>query len=219
MTNLHVVEPDNESLQRAGDSMGSKWEKVRALEAEIITRKKGFLANCQDCTEDAYQRNIGKYETKYVSTYKNYEKERKDLDERLFDPDVLVITSNGTRYEAAIGETSGSSDLALLSIDETGCPYPDAADPEELVNGSQLFTVGSPLGMGHSVSSGVFSGDRTLEVVEYVQTDAPINPGNSGGPLINTLGEVVGVNTMTISNADGLSFAIPYETVEEAFSL
>ena len=69
-----------------------------------------------------------------------------------------------------------------------------------------------PVGLGHSVTSGVFSGHREIEGVALLQTDAPINPGNSGGPLVDETGRVLGINTLKLRDTDGIGFAIPYST-------
>lgn len=85
--------------------------------------------------------------------------------------------------------------------------------------GDKVFTVGSPVGLRNTVTSGVFSGFRKRgdggQV--YLQTDAAINPGNSGGPLIDENGFVHGVNTMIIKDTEGIGFAIPIEKVYEEF--
>jgi S1-C subfamily serine protease len=82
-----------------------------------------------------------------------------------------------------------------------------------------VYTVGHPVGLRHSVTSGIISGFREHAGVRYIQTDAPINPGNSGGPLIDLNGEVVGVNTMILADTEGIGFAIPIEVVLDEFQL
>jgi S1-C subfamily serine protease len=83
--------------------------------------------------------------------------------------------------------------------------------------GARLYTVGSPLGLAYTVTSGIFSGERQLGTQRLLQTDAPINPGNSGGPLLNEAGMVVGINTMGVRGAQGLGFAIPIEAALQEF--
>src|SRR5262249_26234495 len=84
-----------------------------------------------------------------------------------------------------------------------------------------VLAIGSPFGLDHSVTAGIVSGvgrrslDQGEQYVPFIQTDVPINPGNSGGPLLNTRGEVVGINSQIFSNSGGymgVSFAIPIET-------
>ena len=84
-----------------------------------------------------------------------------------------------------------------------------------------MYTIGNPKGLGHTVTSGGFSGYRqwkeTGEI--FLQIDAPINSGNSGGPLIDAEGRVHGVNTMVLNNAQGIGFAIPIKAVFDDFGL
>jgi len=108
------------------------------------------------------------------------------------------------------------TDLAVVKIDVTGLPFLKFADSGSLQQGQIVLAFGSPLGLENSVSMGVVSAvDRQLDTDSpsvFIQTDAAINPGNSGGPLVNTAGEVVGVNTFIFTKSggsEGLGFAIP----------
>jgi S1-C subfamily serine protease len=87
----------------------------------------------------------------------------------------------------------------------------------ELEVGERLFTIGNPVGLAYTVTSGVFSGQRSDGEQRLLQTDAPINPGNSGGPLLEENGQVVGINTLVLRGAQGIGFAIPIETAYEEF--
>ena len=112
-------------------------------------------------------------------------------------------------------------DLALLKIDQKGLPAIAFADYTKLKKGELVLAFGNPEGLENSVSMGVVSAvarqaDPDVPSV-YIQTDAPINPGNSGGPLINTAGELVGINTFILTESggsQGLGFAIPSSVVE-----
>src|SRR5271163_3563716 len=112
-------------------------------------------------------------------------------------------------------------DLALLKIEQKDLPAMAFADYTQLKKGQLVLAFGSPEGLENSVSMGVVSAvarqaDPDVPSV-YIQTDAPINPGNSGGPLINTKGELVGINTFILTESggsQGLGFAIPSSVVE-----
>jgi len=115
-------------------------------------------------------------------------------------------------------------DLALLKVDGVKLPALPMANFRTLRQGELVFALGSPQGLRNSVTHGVISSvarqtDPDSPMV-YIQTDAPINPGNSGGPLINSSGEVVGVNTFILSQsggAEGLGFAIPCGVVHVVY--
>ena len=112
------------------------------------------------------------------------------------------------------------TDLAVIKIDLTGLPFLKFADSSTLKQGQVVLAFGSPLGLENSVSMGVVSAvDRQVDVdspLVFIQTDAAINPGNSGGPLVNTAGEIVGVNTFIFTKSggnEGVGFAIPSNLV------
>ena len=112
------------------------------------------------------------------------------------------------------------TDLAVIKIDLDRLPVLTFADSDTLSQGQIVLAFGSPLGLDNSVSMGVVSAvDRQISVDDpsvYVQTDAAINPGNSGGPLVNTAGQVVGMNTFILTKSggsEGVGFAIPANLV------
>jgi serine protease Do len=108
------------------------------------------------------------------------------------------------------------TDVAVIKIDLTGLPFLRFADSDNLEQGQIVLAFGSPFGFENSVSMGVISSvDRQLNADDpsvYVQTDAAINPGNSGGPLVDTSGQLVGINTFILTKSggnEGVGFAIP----------
>lgn len=135
---------------------------------------------------------------------------------------IRITLLDGTELEASVTGKDPDSDIAILKIYGNGYSVATLGDSQQLQIGQLLIAIGNPLGYQHSVSAGILSGvGRTLrtsggQVIENVlQTDAPLNPGNSGGPLINTSGEVVGINTAIIGGAQGLSFAIDINMAKE----
>jgi S1-C subfamily serine protease len=135
---------------------------------------------------------------------------------------IRVTLLDGSELEATVTGKDVDSDIAILKIYGNGYTVARLGDSQLLQIGQFLIAIGNPLGYQHSVSTGVLSGvGRTLhtsngQAIENVlQTDAPLNPGNSGGPLINTEGEVVGINTAIIGGAQGLSFAIDINMAKE----
>jgi len=128
-----------------------------------------------------------------------------------------VQLTNGRQLAARLVGTDKDTDIAVLAVDADGLAHapldPDAnADVGEIV-----LAMGNPMGLGHTVTSGIVSGlgrsDLNIAFYEdFIQTDAAINPGNSGGPLINLRGEVIGINTavgLASNGDDGIAFAIP----------
>jgi HtrA serine peptidase 2 len=138
---------------------------------------------------------------------------------------ITVTLQDGRIYEATVAAHDWISDLAVLKIKEAEGLLPMArlGASAGLRVGEWVVTLGSPLHLQNSVTAGIVScvdrkgtelglaGART----EYIQTDAAINRGSSGGPLVNLAGEVVGVSCMKALAADGVSFAIPIDTVRE----
>jgi S1-C subfamily serine protease len=135
---------------------------------------------------------------------------------------LIATMADGTEYPATVVTVSDTQDLALVKIDATGLKPAVIGDSAEIKVGQTAIAIGSPLGTyTETVTKGIISAlDRTITVQDeqtgrpttlsgLIQTDAAINPGNSGGPLLDAVGQVVGVNTATASSAEGLGFAIP----------
>jgi len=140
------------------------------------------------------------------------------------DRPVAALVSKLVVLPAHIVGVAREVDLALLKVDGVKLPALPMANFRTLRQGELVFALGSPQGLRNSVTHGVISSvarqtDPESPMV-YIQTIAPINPGNSGGPLINSSGEVVGVNTFILSQsggAEGLGFAIPCGVVHVVY--
>ena len=129
--------------------------------------------------------------------------------------DIIVTLSSKQRYFADVVHRSVAKDIAVLKIHVTGLSSLNFALPKSSTVGSRVYAIGAPFGIQNTVTSGIVSSLRRmaapfnpLDSVDYIQTDAAINPGNSGGPLINENGDVVGMNSWKLSEAEGLGFAI-----------
>ena len=131
---------------------------------------------------------------------------------------VKVTLSNNEEYEAKIVGEDETTDIALLKVEAKGLTPATFADSDELSVGEYAIAIGNPLGkeFAGSVTVGYISAlNRTItadgRTYHVIQTDAAINPGNSGGALVNSKGQVVGINTVKISDesVEGLGFAIP----------
>ena len=136
---------------------------------------------------------------------------------------LKVVLSDRREYEAELVLADERTDLAVLKIDTGGEPLPvlDYADTRDLKVGDLVLAIGNPFGVGQTVTSGIISATARTDVgvsdyAFFLQTDAAVNPGNSGGALVNTAGELVGVNTAIFSRSggsNGIGFAIPAEMV------
>lgn len=125
-----------------------------------------------------------------------------------------VILHDGRQYEARKVQEDSTLDVALLKIDERNLTFLKLGDANKLYPGQAVVAIGNPGGLSFTVTRGIISYvGRNLNGVPYIQTDAAINRGNSGGPMINSDLEVVGINTLTSLNEQGISFALPINFV------
>ncbi len=138
---------------------------------------------------------------------------------------IMVSLLNENEIEATLVGKDPDTDLAILKIYSEGYSVSKLGDAEQLQIGQLVIAIGNPLGYQHTVTTGVVSAlGRSLRsqngmlVDNVIQSDAALNPGNSGGPMINTDGEVVGVNTAIIQGAQGLSFSVSINTAKEIAS-
>ncbi len=127
---------------------------------------------------------------------------------------IRVILNDEREFDAEIVGLDKNTDIALIKIKPAAnLPKATLGDSDELKVGQWVVAIGCPFGLEHTVTAGIVSAKGRVigsgPYDDFIQTDASINPGNSGGPLINTDGDVVGINTAIISGGQGIGFAIP----------
>ena len=137
---------------------------------------------------------------------------------------IEVVLNNDKSYKAVLIGTDPETDIALLKIDEKDLPFIKYGDSDLLEIGDWVLAVGNPFNLTSTVTAGIVSakarnlGMNNRSVESFIQTDAAVNPGNSGGALVNTKGELVGINSMIYSRNGGYmgySFAIPINIVDK----
>ena len=144
---------------------------------------------------------------------------------------IEVTLNNKSTYEAKLIGTDPTTDLALLKVDATALPFVTMGNSDQVKVGQWVLAVGNPFNLASTVTAGIVSAKaRNINILEsdpsrglfpiesFIQTDAAVNPGNSGGALVNTHGELIGINTAIASNTGnftGYSFAIPVNIVQK----
>lgn len=134
---------------------------------------------------------------------------------------IVISLADGRNLDGVTVWSDSVLDLAVVKIESQGLPTIPLGDANRLKVGEAAIAIGNPLGLQfqRTVTSGIISAlNRTIKIdteqgtnymEDLIQTDASINPGNSGGPLLNSMGEVVGINTVKVASAEGIGFAVP----------
>lgn len=137
-----------------------------------------------------------------------------------------ITLPSGKSYQGSVVWSDSDLDLAIVKINAKNLQYVNLGDSSNVKVGQKVYAIGNPIGFEfqRTVTSGIISAiNRTVILEEeekssymedLIQTDATINPGNSGGPLVNESGEVIGVNSVKITSAEGIGFAIPVNVVK-----
>ena len=137
-----------------------------------------------------------------------------------------ITLEDGQKYDGTVVWSDSDLDLSITKIDAKKIKYVTLGDSGKIKIGESVYAIGNPIGFEfrRTVTSGIISGlNRTIKIEEHnktsymedlIQTDATINPGNSGGPLININGEVLGINSVKITSAEGIGFSIPINIIK-----
>lgn len=134
-----------------------------------------------------------------------------------------VTTSDKKKYKARVVGVDPAHDLAVIQIPSKTVPQAEIGDSKDLVVGQRVYAIGNPFGLSGTMTRGIISSIRSVRgprgfIDEAIQTDAAINPGNSGGPLLNSRGQVIGINSMILTGgveqSAGIGFAIPINTAK-----
>jgi serine protease Do len=199
------------------DDYKASIDRMTDPNAQIIAMQK---YRSQSAQYDFYEAQLRKRKSEFEDKKWKYQEGKREFINKArtakYDRQFVVLLKDKTALEANLVSVSNNHDLALLRIDRCRSPYLQSGAPSQLIQGMSVFAIGSPLGFGDSVSSGVLSGYDP----DYIRTDARINPGNSGGPLITADGKVIGINTMKliIDKFEGVGFAIPVTKAFQEFN-
>ena len=138
---------------------------------------------------------------------------------------TVTLYNDSTKYDATIVGTDSQTDLAVIKIEKNGLTAAELGDSDAVQVGEFAMAIGNPLGLTDSVTAGIVSAvnrevsDQDGNSYVAIQTDASINSGNSGGALVNSKGQVIGVNTLKLSGTgvEGVGFAIPINSTKEIY--
>lgn len=176
-------------------ALGSQNTNELGLGSGVIISEKGYILTNQHVSGD-------KYSTCYVTL------------------------ENGESLSASVVWADEKLDLSIIKVNQQFSYYAKLGDSENIKIGQTVYAIGNPIGMEfqRTVTSGIISAtNRTITFEEngekiymdsLIQTDATINPGNSGGPLLNIYGEIIGINTVKITSAEGIGFAVPINIIK-----
>lgn len=246
VTNRHVVRPTTTNQWKDTGKKLTEWkqrldaykegmrddeERLDAAKAEIEEHAEyvasGEATSSEKNNYDRYVRRYQKNRKRHASNVARYRKMEREYNEQKskfgwnaskssFSREFTVVLKNGDKLKARLIKISREYDLALLKLDNRITPYLSIASHQYPKQGTQVFAIGSPLGISDALTSGII----TKSSKEMLFTDTRILPGSSGGPLINAEGEVLGVNTAVLTrnrNTDGLGVAIYASRIRTEF--
>ena len=127
---------------------------------------------------------------------------------------ITLTSYEGDKYTASLLGIDEDKDIAVLVIKDASFPYLKMANLSTVKIGDDIYAIGAPKGMAYTLTKGTVSAkERIVENESFIQIDAAINEGNSGGPLLNDAGEVLGMNTMKMTDSEGIGLAIPADRI------
>ena len=127
---------------------------------------------------------------------------------------ITLTSYEGNKYTASLLGIDEDKDIAVLIIKDASFPYLKMANLSTVKIGDDIYAIGAPKGMAYTLTKGTVSTkERIVENESFIQIDAAINEGNSGGPLLNDAGEVLGMNTMKMTDSEGIGLAIPADRI------
>ncbi len=224
VTNRHVVEFDEAKLAEFKRRIETTRKLIELEQQKIDEMRRTLRQLPKGPSRSQLAIIIANREeelNKVLPQYQAGHKRLEELDRKVRPSDIKIVFADGSEQEANYLLVSETCDLALLSLFSGDWTYIERPPKSSgMHQGDKVYTIGSPVGLRSTVTSGIFSGYRQqgTDGQVYLQTDAAINPGNSGGPLIDEHGFARGVNTMILRDTEGIGFAIPIEKVFEEFS-
>ena len=210
------MEKEEEESRKIADVIEDTTEKVVGISKLKNTGNSIFLNNKED------ELGLG---TGFIVTQDGYIVSNSHVTGEKYSKCYVTLES-GNNYEGTVVWADADLDLSIVKINAKGLPYVDLGDSSSIRVGETVYAIGNPIGFEfrRTVTSGIISAkNRTIKIEEeenvsymtdLIQTDATINPGNSGGPLIYPNGEVIGINTVKITTAEGIGFAIPINVIK-----
>lgn len=213
LTNRHVVDVSPESEPSVDDmhlALREAEKEHKRQFNQLGERRRQIRDRCRECTIEQIDGYLANDRARIKKLAADIIRARSGVLDLSNEEELTATLADGTALSARVVWRSDESDLAVVKANTQDCPILSGGDDAFLEFGQRLFTVGSPLGLSHTVTSGVFSGYHSVEGRRIIQTDAPINPGNSGGPLVTETGHVIGINTAMARDAEGIGFAIPF---------
>jgi len=226
VTNRHVVNLSDEAVAAAERDLAQADREVERLKSKIKHNERVFeqvvsgqarITDSRVTVEDL-RHDLDNDRERLDKLVQEIVERRDVLENSRWSPELAIVLADGSKVDGMIDYVSSEQDLALVKpLPDSRCPRLVFGSSEALKQGDTLYTIGSPMGIRHAVTSGIYSGSLEIDGRQMLQTDAPINPGNSGGPLIDKAGRVVGINTLVMNNAQGIGFAIPIETALTQF--
>ena len=247
ITNRHVVRPATTNQWKETESKLEDYEQRLAdFKADIdddeerlkdnrrtIDENREYMESTRasDSERKRFQRYVKRYEKNKrrhdanVAQYKKLEREYREKESNFsfnssmsnFSRKFTIILKGGKKLKARLVKISKDHDLALLKLDNYSTPFLTLSNQKYPRQGTQVFAIGSPLGITDSLTAGII----TKSSRDHLFTDTQILPGNSGGPLIDADGKVLGVNTAVVAqnrNADGLGLAIYVSRIRSEFA-
>jgi S1-C subfamily serine protease len=232
ITNRHVVRPATTNQWKETESKLEDYEqRLAAFKSDIDEDEERLNENQRTIDEnreymessrasDSERKRYERYVKRYQKNKRRHEKKSNfgfNSSMSNFSKKFTIILKNGKKLKARLIKISKDHDLALLKLDNYSTPFLTLSNQKYPRQGTQVFAIGSPLGITDSLTAGII----TKSSRDHLFTDTQILPGNSGGPLIDADGKVLGVNTAVVAqnrNADGLGLAIYVSRIRSEFA-